>query len=332
MEVARVGVEHRHLALAGAHDVRVRVTDVRDVVDRVEVGAAEVVEQVGADAAGDPQRVGVGHAEVGAEQATAVGEGLARRRGARARRRSSGSPSSRAGSGDSPRNVERLRRHGDAGVVHAEVEQVEDHLAVHVRRPVAVARRRPDPADDVAGGDRVALAQVRERLDGEVAVERPERDAVVGRVLEHDHRAVVERRVVVVHVHDPAGPRRVQRGAGVGPQVGAEVDGATLRGRVVGGRELRGRVEQPGLGVAADSDRVGVAVDVATDEDVEPLGPRADVLRGEQVAAHRQVERRTAAARPTAGRAAAPPASTRGARAPPPRDGCGSTPQASRSR
>jgi hypothetical protein len=74
VEVAGVGVEHRHLPGSGRDDMRVRMADVRDVVDRVEVGATLVVVQVRADPAHDPQRVAVRDRQVGAEEPSSLGE------------------------------------------------------------------------------------------------------------------------------------------------------------------------------------------------------------------------------------------------------------------
>ena len=102
-----------------------------------------------------------------------------------------------------------------------------------VRCPVTVARRVADPADDVARGHPLALAQMRERGDGEVTVEGEEGHALVGGVFEHDHRAVVETRGVVMHETHPAGVGRVERRARRRPDVDTEMDGAALHGRVV---------------------------------------------------------------------------------------------------
>ena len=56
---ARVGVEHAHLAVDGIRELRVPVTDGRDVVDHVDVGPASSVDEVVTPAALDAHRSGV---------------------------------------------------------------------------------------------------------------------------------------------------------------------------------------------------------------------------------------------------------------------------------
>ena len=90
----------------------------------------------------------------------------------------------------------------------------------------------------------------------------------------------------------------MQRRAGVGPHVGAEVHRAPLAPGVAGRRELGRGVEQPGLAVPADRHGVRVAVDVAADQPVEALRTRAGVGRADQVAADGQIEREGPQLRP----------------------------------
>ena len=71
VQVAGVGVEHRHLLLAGAHHAGVRMTHVRDVVDAVQIGLAPVVEEIGALPAHHLQRTAIGYGEGRTEESAA---------------------------------------------------------------------------------------------------------------------------------------------------------------------------------------------------------------------------------------------------------------------
>ncbi len=67
VQVAGVGVEDRHLALAGAHDARVGVADMRHVVDAVEIGPPVHIEELLAVAADDLERAAIRDTQVWAE-------------------------------------------------------------------------------------------------------------------------------------------------------------------------------------------------------------------------------------------------------------------------
>ena len=63
MQVARVGVEHRHLLLSRFNHVGMTVTDVTDIVDCIKVGAAILVVEVLHPAPYNLERLLVGDAE-----------------------------------------------------------------------------------------------------------------------------------------------------------------------------------------------------------------------------------------------------------------------------
>ena len=195
VQVAGVGVEHRHLPRAGGDHARVRVPHVGHVVDRVQVGPALVVVQPRPDAAHDPQRVLVGQAQARGQPAPPVGQGV-RERAHRRRHRVGGQSQQRAGVGRQAQPERALRRFPDTGVVVAAVEQVDDHLHVHVRRPVPVlgavsrpgrARRRrrarrpapPGPASRRTGGRTASGTWRRHRSCA--AGPRPGRSRAAGR-------------------------------------------------------------------------------------------------------------------------------------------------------
>ena len=67
VQVARVGVEHLHLALAGADHVRVAVAHMRNVVDAIEVGTAGVVIEILRQSAHHLDRLAIGDAQVAAQ-------------------------------------------------------------------------------------------------------------------------------------------------------------------------------------------------------------------------------------------------------------------------
>jgi hypothetical protein len=46
MEISCIGVEHRHLPLTGADNPRMAVTNVRDIIDRVQLSPAGFVVQI----------------------------------------------------------------------------------------------------------------------------------------------------------------------------------------------------------------------------------------------------------------------------------------------
>ena len=123
-----------------------------------------------------------------------------------------------------------------------------------MRRPSAVVLRAAERRDPLAALDALADRELRERRRIEVAVQRVERVAVVGRVAQDDHAAVVEPAGVLVGRVDLAGERRVDRRAGLGEQIEAEVDRAVLVERAVARGEQRRGVQQARLVVAADRD------------------------------------------------------------------------------
>ena len=63
MQVARVGVEHRHLLLSRFDHAWLAVTNVTDIVDCIKVGAAILVEEVLHPTPDNLERLLVGDAE-----------------------------------------------------------------------------------------------------------------------------------------------------------------------------------------------------------------------------------------------------------------------------
>ena len=246
VQVAGVGVEPRHLPLPRLDHPRVAVADVADVVDEVEERPPAGVEQVGALAADDLQRLVVGEAERAAEAgAPAGGDRVPRARGARGDPLGAAQHEVRVRADALPQVG--LARGRDAVHVGPHAHEAGQQLEVHVRRPAAVALGRAEPPDHVAGLQPRALG--RQRLRVHVAVEREERLARVGLVRDDRQAAVVERERVVGGVHDRAGERGADRRARRLEQVAAEVDRARLLLP-----ELRCRVDVARLAVAADAE------------------------------------------------------------------------------
>jgi hypothetical protein len=76
VQVAGVGVEHRHLALAGGDHGRVTVPDMGDVVDSVEVSPPLCVVEVLPEPPHHLDRLTVGDAEVAPDARAALGQRL----------------------------------------------------------------------------------------------------------------------------------------------------------------------------------------------------------------------------------------------------------------
>ena len=142
VQVARVGVEHLHLALPGGDHPRVAVADVRDVVDQIEEGAALVVEQIRALAADDLQRLVVGERERAAHD-----------RPPRAAR----CPAAALRADDAAREAEQQVRVGADAAVEVGLlgqrdaleiaDQIGEELEVDVRLPAAVDLGRAERGD-----------------------------------------------------------------------------------------------------------------------------------------------------------------------------------------
>ena len=218
VEVARVGVEQRDLALHRADHARVAVPHEGHVVVDVEEGAAGLVVEEGPEAAHDLEGPAVREAQAGAQPLAAGGQGG---RGLRGRGGEAllGNAQDQVGIGREGLPDLALRGAGHAGEVAAQVEQVEDDLEVHVGRPVAVRGRRPHPADLLAGVHALAHGEAREGVLAQVTVEREEDPARVGLVPEDDERPVVLRRRVVREGVDDPGQGRADGRAGSHEQI-----------------------------------------------------------------------------------------------------------------
>ena len=191
VQVARVGVQHSHLAGARPHHLGPRVAHVRDVVDRVEVAPRLVVVEGLGDSAHDAQRRVVRHAQARGQQPLTVSQRLAEGsldhgHGARGKSQQQG------GVGREPEPEVAQRRHAHAGVVVVEPEEVEDHLHVRVRRPPTVDLGAARPGEPLAGLDDLTLDEVVQRLAGEVSVQAVEGGAGRRLVAQHHHGPVVE--------------------------------------------------------------------------------------------------------------------------------------------
>ena len=72
MEIACVGVEHRHLPLTCRHHMGVTMAYVGYIVDTVQIGAAVFIVEINPKAAHDLERLTVGDAQVGADARLAL--------------------------------------------------------------------------------------------------------------------------------------------------------------------------------------------------------------------------------------------------------------------
>ena len=289
VQVASVRVEEGQLLLRRPDDARVGVAHERHVVVDVEVGPARLVVEVLREAAHDLERPPVGDGEVPAEEAAARGERL---RGGGLRR-------GEALRGDAQEEVRvrgearpdrPLAREGHAGEVRVLLQEIEDHLEVEVRRPVAVHGRGADPRDRLSRLHALADREGEEGIPGQVAVERVERRAVPGLVAEDDERPVVLGGGVVREDVYDAGQRRADRRLRLDEEVDPEVDGAPLVGGPPTRAEEARHVDPARLVVPPHADRDACALHLVED----PLGERAGLgglrVGAEEGAAHAQVE------------------------------------------
>ena len=118
-----------------------------------------------------------------------------------------------------------------------------------MRRPVAVRRVVADRGEGLALLDARSFLESVERIECQVTVEREERAAVLGVVLEEDRGAIVERLVVETKAMHPAFDRRVDGRFGRREEIQTDVDRPGLGARA----ERCRRVEGPRLVVASDA-------------------------------------------------------------------------------
>ena len=155
VEVARVGVQDRHLPLPGRDDARVRVADVGDVVDHVEERPARLVVEEGARAAHDLERRAGRRARATGRAGAGARRGCGRASSAGARNGQPGTPQDEVGVRARARaTTARSLAAPTPGKSPSRSEHVRDDLEVDVGRPVAVAGRRADRADALAARDR----------------------------------------------------------------------------------------------------------------------------------------------------------------------------------
>src|SRR5262249_3896805 len=131
-------------------DARMRVSNVRHIVVRVDVRSPRLVEQVLHPASHDVEGMrGVRELDVGAEKALTGAQQGSRRRSLSQTFRWNAENQVRIGTQTEPGLALTCRR--DTIEVAGHVEQVRDDLKVEMWPPVAVYRRRPDGADLLTG-------------------------------------------------------------------------------------------------------------------------------------------------------------------------------------
>ena len=253
VQVPGVGVEHRHLLKRGAHDLRMRVSHVRHVVDGVEVTAAVIVEEILHPSALDLERLVVREADVAAE----VGA---------SRRERCGPASGRGGVRVGPESEQRARvgREAlphralacwrDTREIGAEAKSVDKQLEMQVRSPSAVHRRGAKRGNALSASDVLSGFQTAQRLHREMTVEREKRRAVARAVRQHDDWTVVERRSVVCKGVHRAVERCMHRRSGRRKEVDAQVHRSPFGVRRRACRKRRSVVHEPCLPVSADAD------------------------------------------------------------------------------
>ena len=253
VQVARVGVEQPHLALARGDHPRVAVPHMRHVVDRVQERPSLGVEEGRPLAADDLQRSRLvvdghgpaeGRAALDVKRVRVCLPGVAgvqseQRRGV----------GTQAGPGAAP------RRGRHAGEVAGPVEPVEDDLEVQVGRPAAVDRFGAEAAHVVAGTKDDAGVKPPEDLLVQVPVQGEEGAPALTLVLEDDGGPVVQWGRVALDAEDLRGERCEDVRPLRREEVDAEVDGSRLWPVLAGLGEGLRAVQQPGLVVVPDRRR-----------------------------------------------------------------------------
>ena len=177
LQVTRVGVEHGHLRLRGAHHARMAVPDVRHVVVRVEVAASRVVVEI-LRASRVRSRTGSRYAtlRLPPSRAPAARRSVSDRLGGAGGKSASGNAHEeiRIGREAAPDRALAGRRH--AGEVATEAEQVGDDLEMQMRRPAAIHGGRAERGDALRRAPPAApRSETGQRLTAQVPVQREER-------------------------------------------------------------------------------------------------------------------------------------------------------------
>jgi hypothetical protein len=180
VQVARVRVQHCCLTLERAHDVRVLVADMRDVVHGIEKDATVAVVQMLAPAAYDEERPLVCHAQRCAHHGLPAREQIVQPLFLRRRHQWQAQQEVRIG---------RERAVHDAvGGTHERIRNRHVHGELHVDvRCAAVCAFLRHGTDGLAALDIVAAVQGRH---GQAAAEQPEADGGRDVVPQHDAVAV----------------------------------------------------------------------------------------------------------------------------------------------
>jgi hypothetical protein len=160
VEIAGVGVEDRDLLLGGPHHPGVTVSDVGDVVRRIQVGLAVLIVKELPKAADDLERPIVRHAEIWSEAKTAELEkrGFFPRRSRRTDRPLR-DPEDEFGVGAKAQPDLPLAGWSDSRKIPAFPEEVQDDLEMKVGRPAAVLGAAADGADPFAFLEETARGQ-----------------------------------------------------------------------------------------------------------------------------------------------------------------------------
>ena len=163
MQVARIGVQHRHLLLPRSHHTRVTVPHVAHVVDRVKVGATVLIVQVLHPAAHNLERLAIRDTERWADMlrphftnlltVALVG-----------RKKLHGNTHDEVRIGTQAQPDIALARKRHTGEIAYAVEQVGDDLQVQVRWPAAINEGAANFRKRRTPGDWLALVKTGQRV------------------------------------------------------------------------------------------------------------------------------------------------------------------------
>jgi len=238
VEIAGVGVEDGELVLDDANDARMGVADERNIIVDVEEGPAGVVKEILLPATNDFQGMGVGDAEIFAEEGAASGKGFVER-GSRRRKMAGGNAEDKIRIGRKAEPDRTLGGEGNTGKIAGTIEKVENNLKMKMRRPAAVFASVANMGEDFAAGNALADSQRRERCGGEMAVESEEVDTGCRGVMKDDDGAVIERRGVIREHVDGGAKRGGDGSARFDEKIETEMNGAALGKRIGGVAEAR---------------------------------------------------------------------------------------------
>ncbi|ENN89682.1 hypothetical protein RHSP_69824 [Rhizobium freirei PRF 81] len=227
VQVARIGVEQLGLARKRFDDVGMRMSEMADIVEAIEIGSAVIVDQPDAVAANEFDRLGIGDREIGQQQLFALGhqlfprstilnKGLGRQTGKRRRIREEFGPDIEIGGFTNAQDLCRRQR------------GIGRNLEVEMRSPAAVFVNVAHIANEITGFQALARRQPGERLMRHVPPKGHEGQAAFGGMFERDEAAIAKRLVFDLDASDSACHRSVKRRSGGHEQIDAEVMDAAL--------------------------------------------------------------------------------------------------------